>query len=197
MERRYEAKSHNKNHRSVLISKKQTSNSIRGYHNRNLYLHTEYYTFHYFQNHESIRMEKGQEEYEKGSKRYPLFQRYVAMVEVNRASFIGYVEGRFLFLSPSPSSWPCRHPFHRLDVVGQSSSSSTIRRFPLDLTARQKFRLSFPLLATANVSGNHRFHFTSSILPSASPLILDFLCIPVLRFLRSPSKEGEKSQTYG
>lgn len=142
---------HSRNHRTVLISKKQTSNlhSIRGYHNRNLCLHSALLArFHYFQNHEFTRTEKGLwgeggvDGIWKGFEALSIISkiRGNGSGEVNRASFIGDVEwvarggGAIPFPTPPPS-WPCRHPFHR-SRRWQSSPSSTIWRFPLDLTAR-------------------------------------------------------------
>lgn len=142
-----------RNHRTVLISKKQTSNlhSIRGYHNRNLCLHSALLArFHYFQNHEFTRTEKGL--WGGGGGRRNMkrirsvihyfkdtwqWQRWSKSRQFHRRCRVGGEGGggeAIPFPTPPPS-WPCRHPFHR-SRRWQSSPSSTIWRFPLDLTAR-------------------------------------------------------------
>lgn len=56
------------------------------------------------------------------------------------------------------------------------------------ISSRSHGEIEIPRLplstAMANVSELRRFHFTSSILPSAFRLILDFLCMPVRPMLR-------------
>lgn len=71
------------------------------------------------------------------------------------------------FPTPSPS-WPRRHPF--LSRRWQSSSSSTIRRFPLDLTARQKRRVSLFLERWQTFQGTA---VVSTLLLLFCPLPLD------------------------
>lgn len=143
---------HSRNHRTVLISKKQTSNlhSIRGYHNRNLCLHSALLArFHYFQNHEFTRTEKGL--WGGGGGRRNMkrirsvihyfkdtwqWQRWSKSRQFHRRCRVGGERGgggdsfsNSAALVALSSSFP---PSRRW----QSSPSSTIWRFPLDLTAR-------------------------------------------------------------
>lgn len=115
------------------------------------------------------------------------------MVEVNRASFIGYVGGEAVPFPtssfPLPSSWPCRHPFHRLDDGG---NLPRLRRSEDFLSISRQDRNFSPPLATANVSGNHRFHFTSSILPSASSAHPRFPLYAATSIPSIPFERGKK-----